>query len=472
MQQPKTIKDFLDQIRGKSIHIVGVTGAEGSSILRLLRKYNIENIVAHDFLDSGTIEKSFKLWHKGLDKKQKSINYSQFKNDLRKSTFYTSDKYLKNINSADLIFVPQSWRLYTSKNKHLFKAYKKGIPFMSITKLYLGFAPGCLVAVTGTVGKGSVANMLCHFLKAAGKKVYFAGNETWMMQLADKLDQMDKEDILVLEVSHRQLEDGFVKAPKIVVFTNLYPNHLDEVSWQKYKSLKLSLVRRQTSEDIAILNYDNSNLRKLSTQAKSKIYYYSEKDINMNIKSIQEIFDIILSKKSRQYLINLLAASTAANIMGISSAVIRDNITNIKSLPARLELLGKIRQIWVYNDIKSTTPWATIKGIEELKSGVVLICGGRVKGIDYKKFAAQIKKKTRFIVVLKSELSNILVKLLPKNTFYIKDNLTDALRVALNKAIRNDKILVSPAASFFYSDFIKRRASLKKVFREVKEKLK
>ena len=57
------MNEFINKLKEKSIHIVGVTGAEGSSILRFLNSFGLNNIITHDFEESGTTEKSFKLWH-------------------------------------------------------------------------------------------------------------------------------------------------------------------------------------------------------------------------------------------------------------------------------------------------------------------------------------------------------------------------------------------------------------------------
>lgn len=457
------MKEFLNKIRGKSIHIVGISGAEGSSILRLLISHKIKDIKTHDFEGIDKLEKSFKLWHKGVSIKERNKLFRRFLNDLSRTTFYSGKDYLKDIISADIIFVPQSWRLYKEQNQMLWRAKEKNIPFYSLTRLYLDFAKAKVIGVTGTVGKGSTANILVHLLKMAGKNVYFGGNESWMIQVLDKLSKMKLNDILVVEISHRQLQDGFTRAPDIVVFTNLYPNHLDEVSWNEYKKLKLSLVTRQTSKDVAVLNYDVIELRNIADQLRSKVIFYSEKNKTMNIKSIQNIYTEIMRNISTQYSENILAASTTANLLGISVKSIIKLFKNIQALPARMEFIKKLSGISFFDDIKSTTPWATLAAINKLNGNCILICGGRVKGIDYKDFICKIKNNVKFIILLKSELSDKLMKIVPKKSYLIFANLKSAVLSAYGMAKNGDNILISPAAGFFYSDFIKGKESVKKI---------
>lgn len=183
-----------------------------------------------------------------------------------------------------------------------------------------------------------------------------------------------------------------------MVFTNLYPNHLDEVSWEDYKKLKLSLLSLQKPNDISILNYDIPELRKIGSQLKSQVYYFSAENHKMNIKSVQNIYENILNKKLPHYIQNILAASTAACLLGIKPQKIIRTIPQIDPLTARLECIGEASGIKFYDDIKSTTPWATMAAVDKLQSGVILIIGGRTKGIDYGEFALEIRKKLNLFI--------------------------------------------------------------------------
>lgn len=461
---PNIMDNFIDVLRNKSIHVVGVTGAEGSSILRFLVKHKIDKITAHDFNPINKLEKSFQLWHKGLATIKRENLYKQFSSDLGKTTLCAGEEYLKYIDKADLIFVPQSWRLYKDINKPLSRVSGK-IPFYSLTRLYLDFAPARIIAVTGTVGKGSTANILYQLLKKSlfdGRRVYFAGNETWMVQLADKLDEMTKDDILILEISHRQLQDGFNRAPNIVVITNVFPNHLDEVGWEEYKNLKLSLITKQTGSDISILNYDIPQLR-LKDKLNSKVIYFSGKYQEMNTKNIQRVYSEIMSMKSDHYLANLLAGFAIIDVLGINIEQIISFLPQVKPLPARLELVQTVQGIKIYNDIKSTTPWGTLAALAKLGKDTILICGGRMKGIDYTQLAQTINRSVKRIIILKSELSEQLSGLMPDNNYSVTDNLKHALELAFRQTKTGDNILISPAAGFFYRDFIRGKKSIRQL---------
>lgn len=455
------MKNFIKSLHSKNIHVVGVTGAEGSSILRFLKHNQIDDITVHDFVKIKDVEKSFRTWHRGINGEKKKILYQRFLKDLQGVDLKIDGQYLQGIDQADIVFIPQSWRLY-EQNKLLFSLQKKKTPFYSITRLYLDFSPATVVAVTGTVGKGSVAWILFQLLSFYGIKAYFTGNETWRLQLADHLMKMKEDEVLVLEISHRQLQDGFSRPPKIAIVTNLYPNHLDEVDFLEYKNLKLSLIRTQTSQDISVLNSNNEQLRLEAKNINSKVLYYSTENKIMNSKNIQRIFNNIMNTKTVHYQENILAASTAAAEIGIPVEFIVKQLSKLTALPARIQSLGKVRGVEIINDIKSTTPWATIAAVKRLSGNIILICGGDTKNIDYLPLVKEITGRVKKIIVLPSPLGEYLMN---QNQIPVKScaNVKDALKMALLDTEESDKIIISPSGAFFYSEFIKGKASLKKI---------
>jgi len=455
------MRRFFDSMKNKNVHIVGLTGAEASSILRLLTENNVKNITGHDLLKEGSLEKSYNTWHKNIPIRTKKKEFNLFAKTVNNIKFYSGKNYLTDVQKADAIFVPQSWRLYQENKKLRTVSQNKKIPFYSLTGLYLKYAEAFKIAVTGTVGKGSTAYILVQLLRKSGKTVYFAGNESWMSQAAEKLPVMKKTDILVLEISHRQLIDGFDKSADIVLVTNILPNHLDEVSWNEYIKLKMSLIKKQNAGQTAVLNYDDPVLRQEAKTVFSKAIYYSIKYIKKNTKSIQKIFPDILSTKNTHYPINILAASTVAVVLGIKPAEIVTNIKKISVLRDRLCLVQTISGINVYSDLKSTTPWATLKALEKIENPII-ICGGYTKGIDYSEFVQNVNAKVKNIIIIKSGLSEQIGEKIKRSKYLSADNFSQALRMAYSVAKKQDSILISPAAAYFYSKFLKGKAPLKK----------
>src|SRR3990172_5540975 len=110
----------IKDIENKNIHIIGVSGSEGSAVLFFLAKHNISSISCHDFISYDELEKNFKRWHKGIGKKDKEKYWEKFSAIINSYKCYFGKDYLKDIENADIIFIPQSWRLY-NHNQPLLK---------------------------------------------------------------------------------------------------------------------------------------------------------------------------------------------------------------------------------------------------------------------------------------------------------------------------------------------------------------
>lgn len=457
------LREFINKLKTGSIHVIGVTGAEGSSILNFLVKHGLAGVTTvHDYIPEEEVEKNFKLWHKGINEKEKDLQYQTFRNNLSRVKGCFGMRYLEGIDTSSAVFVPQSWRLYRERNNELFYLVSK-VSFYSITRLYLEYAPAQVVGITGTVGKGSTANLLYQILNACGKRVYFTGNETWTVQLADKIDEMKKSDHLILEISHRQLLDGIEKSPGTVIYTNVYPNHLDELSWEEYKEAKKLLAMKQKRGDAVVFNAEDPVLSMFSGEFKSMVYPYSALHPEKNLPSVRKIMEeITIDLQGNHYQENILAAVTASCVLGVdSSAIIRAFREGMKPLHARLEKTAFVEGISFYDDLKSTTPWATMKALEHLGKKTVLICGGNTKGIDYGTLSEKIKSLDFPVVVLESELSEILKR--KKSDIITVNSLTEAVHKAYGMIGREGNILLSPGAAFFYTQYISGKKSFRRI---------
>jgi len=462
--------NFVDTYKNKNVHIVGVTGSEGSSVLRYLLQHNFSKITVHDFIDRENLAKSFRMWHKDTDPENKINALKNFLRDLEKTTLCDRNHYLNNILTSDLIFVPQSWRLYKKENLLLWEACRKSIPFYSLTRLYLEQSKAKTIAVTGTVGKGSTANMIHQLLILSGNSSYFAGNETWRLQVADRLDEMSDRDYLVLEISHRQLQDGLDKGPDIAVYTNIYPNHLDETTITEYYRLKERLFTAQSSGQSAILNYDFEQIRSVAKKIKSEVLFFSSKQQSLNTKNIQKYFTEIMNIKSTQYTDNILSAFTVLDKLGLQINELIPLLSKIKPLSARVELIWELNERYFINDIKSTTPYATLQALEKFKQPVILICGGHSKNLSYEDFFISISPGLKKLIILNSDLAKLAKKYLNANNYLIVEDLEQAIHEAFRISHKGDIILISPAGSFFYSDFIKGKKSIRRLITELSER--
>ncbi len=350
-------------------------------------------------------------------------------------------------------------------------AREHNIPIINEAVLFFGVYPGQSIGVTGTRGKSTTATLLHHILRTQIKSNVVAGNIAThpMMAVVDKLKV---KSLPVLELSSWQLEvlAQYGVSPHIAIVTNILPDHLNRYkNLTQYKNAKQNILEFQYKNDIAVLNYDNLPARRMCRVVKGACYFYS---LNSKVKGAYlkdktiYFFDgknneaIMATDKiklpGRHNLSNILAAVTAAKLVGIKNANIIRAVSRFRGISYRLEYLTKIDGIDIYNDSASTTPDATLAAMSALSpQKVLLIAGGEDKSLDYKKLAKKIKARVNFLVLLTGSGSNKLIKELravayPKKRYISGvSSLKRAYKLAWENIGDAQVILFSPAAASF-----------------------
>ena len=365
-----------------------------------------------------------------------------------------------------------------------------------------------IIGVTGTRGKSTTATLLYQMLHKKYRHAVLGGNMPDFPMFSILPHVKNTREPIVIELSSWHLEDlGRKKiSPHTAIFTNLYPDHLNRYSnMRKYLLAKENIFKYQATDDIIVLNKDNSYTRSLNRKAPSKTFWFTKKSsgaLGCYIKKnyiyfkkfkVTPLSSIrLLGDHNKE---NVLAAICAAKLFKISNSDIQNALKNFHGLQDRLEYLGVKRGRKFYNDTTATTPDGTIaalktlsriknprtrtssvQGRQELRiKNIVLIAGGSDKGILQEKFnelAELIRKHCKAVVLFSGAGSEKIKKSLTACrlplTAGIK-TMSDALGIAKSFAKRGDIILLSPAcASFglFLHEF-DRGEQFKKAFRGI-----
>ncbi len=456
-----------EDLVGKKILILGF-GREGRDTLKFLRQNFPQEVL-------GIADQL------GEEKLEKEIQ-EEIKKDNNLKLYFGSD-YLQAISEYEVIF--KSPGIPLSK---VAPFLKKGQCLTSQTEFFLENCPGMIIGVTGTKGKGTTASLLEQILKEGGKEVFLIGNigEPVLSYLASA----KKEEIFIYELSAQQLQNLKI-SPPVAIFLNLYQAHLDHFqNFQEYQEAKETIALFQKKDNHFIYNADQKELRRLAKKDKAiKIAISLEKEADSYLKDnwlywrkekIIEVKEIPLVGRFNFY--NVIAAIASAKLLEVSTENIRKGIKEFRTLPHRLEFIGKFKGIDFYNDSLATLPEPAMFAIEALDKRLeTILLGGHEAGQNFKGLAKKILESEIKNVILflptgariREEIEKIVQEEKKEErgkeiNYFFVENMEEAIKIVFSKTSQEKVCLLSPASPSFgvFKDY-KERGELFKKYIEI-----
>jgi len=364
----------------------------------------------------------------------------KIKNDLPVE-WQLGKKFNQDLERFDILFRAPGWPIACPGVQ---AALKSGVELSSPMKLFFELCPSKnIIGVTGTKGKGTTASLIYEILKKAGKGVWLGGNIG--VAPFEFIDQIKKNDWVVLELSSFQLED-MTASPRLAVITNLYPEHLApadphnpnyHTSLKKYYQAKLNIIKYQKIGDTAVLR---SGL-KPAKRTKARIVYFKKSNLPAKL----------IGEHNKE---NVGAAVEVAKIVKVDDKAIRRAVANFKGLPHRLELVRQLNGVKYYDDSFATTPQSTIIALKSFSQPIILLLGGADKGADFKELAREVKTRVKFIILLAGEATARIRRELIRAGFKtdqmkLVNSLSAAVKTAKAEAQSGEVVLLSTACASF-----------------------
>jgi UDP-N-acetylmuramoylalanine--D-glutamate ligase len=348
--------------------------------------------------------------------------------------------YLDELSRFDIIV--RSPGVYRFLPK-IIEVERNGIIITSAVKIFFENCPGKIIGVTGTKGKGTTSTLIYEILKAAGHKVYLAGNIGKPM--LELLPLLDNKSYAILEMSSFQLIDMNV-SPHIAVVLNITTDHLD---WHKdreeYVNAKKNIVSHQTPNDFAVINVEYETPRSFAKITRGKVVEFSKDKLDIEFKK-----GLLL--RGEHNLENIAAAAAVGRILEINDNKILDVVRSFKGLEHRLELVDGINGVTFYNDSFATGPQPTIAAIKSFTEPETLILGGSDKGLDYKELREEIEKRNNVknLILIGEMGEKIGDGIEDKNIVNLgKVSMTQIVRKAFEVTSKGGVVILSPAAASF-----------------------
>ena len=290
------------------------------------------------------------------------------------------------------------------------------------------------VAITGTNGKTTTTFLTYRVLKENKKRVFLGGNIG--IPVSSFILDTKKNDLIILEVSSFQLETIIEFKPYVAALLNIEPNHLDRhPTFRDYFDAKMNIFRNQQKDDWAVLNKNTEGLNLIEKRIKSQIVYFSSEFENANLSCVYRI----------------------ASVFSVGKTECLKVFSSFKGIPHRLQTVRTVNNVTFVNDSKSTNPSSTIWAFRNVKGPVILIAGGKDKGVDYASIVPYLKNVKK-INLFGQAAGKIEAALRGHVDVEIFPSLTDVVRASFKDAGSKATVLFSPMCSSFdmFSNYMER----------------
>jgi UDP-N-acetylmuramoylalanine--D-glutamate ligase len=290
--------------------------------------------------------------------------------------------------------------------------------------LFLRLCPAPTIGITGTKGKTTTA-ALTHAILAAdlGHQAILGGNIG--VPLVERLPELVRTDRVVFELSELQLPT-LSRGTTVAVYTNVTADHLDRHGdLEAYRRVKHRLAELVDPRGAIVLNDDDPVVSTYASGPASVVRYrygsppagglgVDDGWIVANgvarlaaeggpggpaaegrILPIRE-----LAIPGRHNVSNALAAVATGLLFGLEPEAIRAGAAGFRGVEHRLETVAVVDGIRYVNDSQGTQPDAVAAALRAFEGPIVLIAGGRAKGLDLSALALVVAERAAAAVLI------------------------------------------------------------------------
>ena len=442
----RKLEAFKAEIKNKRVAVLGI-GISNTPLIKYLRNIGVE-VAAFDRSDReklGDIADELEVLGVSLS---------------------LGTEYLNNLRGFDVIFRTPGMRYDIPE---LVRAREEGAEITSEMEIFFELCPAPIIAITGSDGKTTTTTLVYTILKEQGYDCWLGGNIG--TPLLSRIDEIKEADKVVLELSSFQLHT-MKRSPQVAVITNITPNHLDvHKSMEEYVEAKRNIFLHQTPDCKLVLNYDNDITRGFGLEAAGEAVFFSRVNRlesgallsdgwlvyrkNGEETRLVRAEDIIIP--GAHNIENYLAASAAVMDL-VQPETIKKVATTFTGVEHRIELVRELDSVKYYNSSIDSSPNRTSSALNTFNQRVILIAGGKDKGIPYDALGSTLVKKVKCLILIGATADKIEkalqdevdrtgngsdIEVLRCSTY------EEVVNTARQKAKKGDIVLLSPASTSF-----------------------
>jgi UDP-N-acetylmuramoylalanine--D-glutamate ligase len=297
---------------------------------------------------------------------------------------------------------------------------------VSEADLFLRLCPAPTIGVTGTKGKTTTSSLVAAILAADPSHPAVLGGNIGV-PLVERLPELTPEHRVVVELSELQLPT-LSRGTTVAVYTNVTSDHLDRHgSLEGYRRAKRRLAELVDPDGALVLNADDPVVTAYAGLGTApSILYRQERPIPGGVGLVDgwivaagvvrlplagggaaatgpggRILPIgELAIPGRHNVSNALAAVAIGLLFGVAPDAIRRAAADFEGVEHRLEAVALVDGVRFVNDSQGTQPDAVAAALRAFEPPVVLIAGGRDKGVDLSGLAPVVAERAAAAVLI------------------------------------------------------------------------
>ena len=331
-------------------------------------------------------------------------------------------------------------------------AQVNGIPVWSEVEFAARRLRCPVVAVTGTNGKTTVVEQTTEMLRESGVRAVAAGN----IGRAVSDIVLEDWDVAVLEVSSFQLTYTYSLDPEVAIIVNVAADHLDwHGSEDAYRAAKARVVQNFGDHNLLVFDAGDPGAARLAAVAPGR------KAPVVGAGSLPPgTFGMLPDRlvlpsgtvpighaplTDPAYRVDLTLAAVAAVEMGADPGAVARVVGRFRHGDHRRKVVAEWDGVTWVDDSKATNPHAALAAIDSYPS-VVLIAGGRNKGLDLAPLAA--RPNLRALIAI-GESGPELLSEASGYPSSLARTMEKAVAMAGERATAGDTVLLSPGCASF-----------------------
>jgi UDP-N-acetylmuramoylalanine--D-glutamate ligase len=298
------------------------------------------------------------------------------------------------------------------------------VPLVSEVDLFLRLCPASTIGVTGTKGKTTTSSLTAAVLAGGPAPVLLGGNIG--RPLIERLPELDPHHRVVLELSELQLPT-LSRGTQVAVYTHVTSDHLDRHgSLQTYRAVKRRLAELLPPGGALVRNDDDPVVSGYAAPEGALTVAYARRPPDAGGLGVEEGWIVArdvprlasaagdaghggdaglagdvagrtahgrilplaaIGLPGEHSISNVLAATAVGLLHGLSPEAIRKAVQAFSGVEHRLETVATVAGVCYVNDSQGTQPDAVIAALRAFSEPLVLIAGGRSKGVPLDELA-------------------------------------------------------------------------------------